>query len=164
MMNLVAMALAAVLAQSTNGAVLSPDALPVDIERIQKRLAQEPAFKVKTDRLVFRVEVFAPKPTIEDILGPDYLRGPVPGGAGMTHQEFLNMVTPEAVRGYAAFDNKQAAVVAATSVALQYALRTAIQKFKDAKAEREREAARKEVQDALEELRRARRAAGLPDK
>jgi uncharacterized protein YaiL (DUF2058 family) len=82
----------------------------------------------------------------------------------MTHQEFLNLVTPKDVQGYAAFSNKQALTVAATSVALQWALRQAIQKFKDAKAEREREAARREVEEALAALRKARREAGLPDK
>ena len=35
--------------------------------------------------------------TTEDILGPDYLKGPVSRGA-MTHQEFLAMVTPKDVQ------------------------------------------------------------------
>ena len=109
------------------------------------------------------MEIFGRRPTIEDILGRDFLRGPVPYG-GMTHQEFLNMVTPKDVQGYAAFSNKQGLAVAATSVALQWALQKAVQKYHDAKQEREREAARKEVEEALAELRRARRAAGLPDK
>ena len=65
---------------------------------------------------------------------------------------------------YAAFDNKQAFTVAATSLALQWALQKAIKKYNDAKEERAREAARREVEEALAELRRARRAAGLPDK
>ena len=82
----------------------------------------------------------------------------------MTHQEFLNLVTPKDVQGYAAFSNKQGLTVAATSLALQWALQKAIQKFNDAKEDRAREAAKKEVEDALAELRRARRAAGLPDK
>ena len=55
---------------------------------------------------MFRVQVFSRSPTIDDILGPDWRKGPTPLGA-MTHQEFLNLVTPTDVRGYAAFDNKQ---------------------------------------------------------
>ena len=82
----------------------------------------------------------------------------------MTHQEFLDLVTPKDVQGYAAFSNKEAATVAATSFALKWALLKAIQKFQDAKAEREREAARKEVQEALADLEKARIAAGLPPK
>jgi hypothetical protein len=139
------------------------DRLPVDLDKIQRALSRPPAIRLSSTRQVFRVEVFGRKPTIEDILGPDYLVGPVPYG-GMTHQEFLNMVTPKDVQGYAAFSNKQAITVAATSLALQWALRQAIQKYNDAKEDRAREAARKEVEEALAALRKARREAGLPDK
>jgi hypothetical protein len=142
---------------------MNPDRLPVDIDKIQRALSRPPALKVETSRSVFRIEVFGRRPTIEDILGRDFLRGPVPAGA-MTHQEFLDMVTPDDVRGYAAFSNKQGMIVAATSLALQWALQKAVQKVTEAKEERAREAAKREVEQALAELRRARRAAGLPDK
>lgn len=142
---------------------LNPDDLPVSIEKIQRALSREPAITVSEQRTKFRVEVFGRKPTIEEILGPDYLRGPV-ARAGMTHQEFLNMVTPKDVQGYAAFTNAQGAVVAITSFAFQYALAKAIKKFNEAKKEREREEARREVEEALAALREARRKAGLPDK
>ncbi|MFL6279927.1 MAG: hypothetical protein ACJ731_07435 [Vicinamibacterales bacterium] len=139
--------------------------LPVSIDRIRRKLSRPPAIKLNTQGTVFRVEVLGRKLTIEDILGPDYLKGPVPAPAGgMTHQEFLDLVTPKDVQGYAAFNNKEAATVAATSFALQWALQKAIHKFEEAKAEREREAARKEVQDALAELEKARIKAGLPPK
>lgn len=137
--------------------------LPVDLEKIQEAIARPPAISTKVDRPVFRVEVFAPKPTIEMILGPDYLRGPVPYG-GMTHQEFLNMVTPVEYRGYSMFTNKEGITIAATSLALQWALMKAIDKFKDAANERARESARKEVLDAMNELEAARKKAGLPPK
>jgi hypothetical protein len=110
------------------------------------------------------VEVLGRKLTIEDILGPDYLKGPIQSYGGVTHQEFLNMVTPKDVQGYAAFNNREAFTVAATSFALQWALQKAIHKFETAKQEREREAARKEVQEALADLERARAKAGLPPK
>jgi hypothetical protein len=137
--------------------------LPVSLERIQRALSRPPAIRVRGDRVVFRVEVLGRKPTIEDILGPDYLKGPVPYG-GMTHQEFLNMVTPKDYQGYAAFNNREGMTVAATSFALQWALQKAIHKFETAKQDREREAARKEVQEALAELEKARLKAGLPPK
>ncbi|HZB26822.1 MAG TPA: hypothetical protein VE379_11845 [Vicinamibacterales bacterium] len=154
---------AAAPAETSAPAGVDADRLPVDIGKIQRALSRPSALKLETNRSVFRVEIFGRRPTIEDILGRDFLRGPVPG-AGMTHQEFLNMVTPKDVQGYAAFDNKQAFTVAATSLALQWAVQKAVQKFNDAKEERAREAARREVEAALAELRRARRAAGLPDK
>ena len=142
---------------------LNIDRLPIDLDKIQRALAKPPAIKLETNRTVFRIEIFGRPPTIEDILGPDYLKGPVPGGV-MTHQEFLNMVTPKDVQGYAAFNNKQALTVAATSFALKWALQKALDKYQNAKEERAREAAKREVEEALAELRRARRAAGLPDK
>ena len=143
--------------------VMDPDALPVNVDRIQRRLARPPAIRPETSRQVFRVEVFGRSPTIDEILGPNWRRGPVPYG-GMTHQEFLNMVTPRDVQGWAAFDNRQALMVAATSFALQWALRQAVQKLDDARTERQREAAQREVDEALAALRRARRDAGLPEK
>jgi hypothetical protein len=132
--------------------------LPVSLERIQEAISRPPALKTTTDRPVFRVEIFAPKPTIEDILGPDYLKGPTPA-AGMTHQEFLNMVTPSEFRGMAMFSNKEAMAIAATSVALQWALMKAIDKLKAAGDERAKEAARREVLDAMNALEAARKKA-----
>ena len=138
--------------------------LPVDIDRIQRALANTPKLRFdKDDRPVFRVEVFGEKPTIDDILGPDWARGPVPYG-GMTHQEFLDMVTPKDVQGYAAFSNKEGAVVAATSLLLQWTLQKAIAKYRNSQDERAREAARQEVLDALKALEDARVKAGLPRK
>ena len=142
---------------------VDPDALPIDLDRIQRALAQPPAIRPDLARPVFRVEVFGRNLTIAEILGPDFLKGPTPAGP-MTHQEFLNLVTPKDVQGYAAFDNKQGMIVAATSFALQWALRQAVQKFQDARTARQKEAARKEVDEALAALRQARREAGLPDK
>jgi hypothetical protein len=145
----------------TNGSTLSPDDLPVSLERIQRALAKPPAIKLDGGRPVFRVEIFGKKPTIEDILGPEFYKGAVQYG-GMTHNEFLSMVTPKDVQGYAAFSNREGATVAATSLLLQWALQKALHKFSEAKQAREREAARREVLDALAELDRARARAGLP--
>jgi hypothetical protein len=142
--------------------------LPVSLDHIREALSRPPAIRLEDSQPVFRIEVIGRKITIEDILGPDYLKGPTPvSGGGPTHQEILDLVTPKDVQGYAAFSNKEAAVVAVTSFGFQLALQgvqKAIQKLQEAKAGRDREAARKEVQDALAELEKARIAAGLPPK
>lgn len=141
---------------------IDPADLPVSLDRIQRALAHTPKLRFDTnDKPVFRVEVFGEKPTIEDILGPDFHKGPVKYGT-MTHQEFLNMVTPKDVQGYAAFSNAEGATVAATSFLLQWTLQKAIHKLREAKDERAREAARAEVVEALNELDKARAKAGLP--
>jgi hypothetical protein len=148
---------------TTEPSAIEPIDLPVSLERIQEAISRPPAIKPSTNRPVFRVEVFARKPTIEDILGPDYLRGPVPN-SGMTHQEFLNMVTPDEFRGMAMFTNKEAMTIAATSLALKWALMKAVDKLKDARTERAKEAARQEVIEAMNALEAARKKAGLPPK
>lgn len=138
---------------------VDPDDLPVSLDRIQKALAKTPILRFdERDRPVFRVQVFGERPTIEDILGPDFSKGPVPHGS-LTHDEFLKMVTPEDVQGYAAFSNKEGMTVAATSFLLQWTLQKAIQKFGETRDERARAAARQEVLQALEALEQARIAA-----
>jgi hypothetical protein len=138
--------------------------LPVDLERIQKALANTPRLRFdERQRPDFRVQVFGEKPTIDDILGPDWAKGAVAHGA-MTHQEFLNLVTPKDVQGYAAFSNEQAATVAASSFVLQWTLQKAIQKYNETHDERARAAARQEVLDALKALEDARAKAGLQRK
>ena len=52
--------------------------------------------------------------------------------------------------------------IAATSLALKWALQKAIHKYETAKQGREQEAAREEVREALEDLEKARLKAGLP--
>ena len=147
-----------------NAAKVDPADLPVSLDRIQRALAKTPVLKFDQEQKpVFRVQVFGEKPTIEEILGEDFGKGPVPYG-GMTHQEFLNMVTPKDVQGYAAFSNKEGAVVAATSFLLQWTLQKALLKYRESRDERAREAARKEVLDALNALEEARAKAGLPKK
>ena len=150
-------------AASQNGGGIDPDALPVNIDRIQRRLSRPPAIRPELARPVFRIEVFGRNPTIDEILGPNWRSGPTPLGA-MTHQEFLSVVTPKDVQGYAAFDNGQALTVSATSFALHWALRQAVRKLDDSRTERPKEAARTEVDDALAALRKARREAGLPER
>jgi hypothetical protein len=147
---------------------LNPDELPVSLKRIQRALARPPSIRIRQlegrdGRPLYRVDVEAEKIDIQRILGDDFVRGPVSYG-GMTHQEFLDLVTPDYAKGYAAFSNTQGLVVAATSIALKWAVLKAIDKFKDARDTRAQEEAKKEVREALEALRQARRAAGLPDK
>jgi hypothetical protein len=136
------------------------DDLPVSISRIQRALAGPPPIELKEQHPVFRLEIFGRKPTIEDILGERFWIGPTPYG-GMTHQEFLDMTTPKLAQPYAGFTGKY--LVASVGLALmeQWALKSAIKHFQQATSDKEREAARKEVLDALAALERARRQAGI---
>jgi len=150
-------------AQPSQDTGLKPDDLPVSVGRIQRALEAPPAITLKEQHPAFRLEVFGRKPTLEEILGEKFWLGPAPYG-GMTHQEFLNMVTPKEFQPYAGFTGGYLVAETALTLAQTWALKAAIRKFQDAKEDHEREAARKEVLDALAALEKARRAAGLPDK
>jgi hypothetical protein len=137
--------------------------LPVSLDRIQRALSSTPAIDLKEQHPVFRVEIYGKKPTLEDILGERFWMGPAPYGS-MTHQDFMDMVTPKLAQPYAGFSGKYLVAQTALAIAEQWALKQAIKKFQSAISERERDAARKEVMDALAALERARRDAGLPPK
>ncbi len=108
---------------------VDPAALPVDLERIQKALANTPRLQFdESRRPVFRVEVFGEKPTIDDILGPDWAKAPC--RTYMTHQEFLNLVTPKDVQATPR-SQRAGATVATTSFLLQWTFQKAIQKFNE---------------------------------
>ena len=145
-----------------------PDDLPVSINRIQRALLAPPTIKLPepsthNGRPFYRVDIEGERIDMRTLLSREALRGPVPYG-GMTHQEFLDLVTPEGVRGYAPYSNAQGITIAATSIALQWAVLKAIDSFRKARDNHEQEAARAEVEQALEALKKARRAAGLPEK
>jgi hypothetical protein len=137
-----------------------PPELPVSLSRIQRALSAPKPLDLKEQHPVFRLEIFGRTPNIEDLLGDKFWVGAVPYG-GMTHQDFLTMVTPQLAQPYAGFTGKYLVAQTALTLMEQWALKAAIRKFKDASGEHEREAARKEVLDALAALERARRAAGL---
>ncbi len=137
--------------------------LPVSLDRIQRALSTKPTLELKEEHPVFRLEVFGHKPTLEDILGDKFWIGPTPFG-GMTHQEFLEKVTPKLAQPYAGFTGTSLLKVTALTLIEQWALKQAIQKFRSALNDREREAARKEVIEAMADLEKARIAAGLPPK
>jgi hypothetical protein len=153
-------------AQAAPPAIQATTPTPLSTDRIERALAHEPVLKPAQDDRIFRVEVFGKKPTIFDFIGTDVLRGPVPIGSS-AHQEFLKMVTPEDVQGYAMFSNKEGAVVAATSLANGLILKALLESFYKVRGilrTRAEQNARSEVLSALAELQRARALAGLPPK
>ena len=155
---------AILLAGQQSASPPASEELPVSLSRIQRALSTtKPALELKEQNPVFRLEIFGRKPTIEDLLGERFWIGPTPYG-GMTHHEFLDKVTPHWAQSYGAFTGKS--LLAATAVTLmeQWALKGALYKFRSAINNQEREAARKEVMEALAALERARAAAGLPPK
>src|SRR6186997_2105469 len=105
--------------------------LPVSPDRIQRALSNKPLIELKEQHPVFRLEVFGKKPTLEDILGEKFWLGPSNYGS-MTHQEFMDKVTPPMLRNYGGFTGVSLLQATALTLAEQWALRTAIGKFRSA--------------------------------
>ncbi len=81
----------------TQNAKLEVDALPISLDRIQRKLAQRPASSGSGLKLDYYVEVVGKAPRI-DVFGEfDVKHGPVPYG-GITHADFLSLVTPQEFR------------------------------------------------------------------
>jgi len=70
------------------------------LARIRQALTHESALKLENGQMMIYVEVIAKWPTFAEITkNYDLLNGPTGGGNPMSHQEFLNMVTPREMYG-----------------------------------------------------------------
>ena len=90
----------AALARQANGSPDTKNDLPVSLDRIRRELKAQPPIKEKRDgiHLQYYVEVYGHAPQIQLFTPDDNLAwSPVKYG-GMTHQEFLNVITPEEFR------------------------------------------------------------------
>ncbi len=78
----------------------APPVLRVDLERIKSALDSPVKVKIDDGKIRFYTETVAPTgPTFKELsVNFDLRNGPVPG-AGMTHSEFLGLVTPETLYG-----------------------------------------------------------------
>lgn len=86
---------------SSSSTSTPPPALTFDLGRIRSALTDpapatgQPKINLRDGRPIFFAETVEPQPLFEKFTAGFNLRsGPVPG-AGMTHQEFLQMVTPK---------------------------------------------------------------------
>lgn len=130
---------------------------PVDIERVKERAEQLPAVKLDDHQLRFYVLVVAKEPNFVERFAKDYdfRNGPTRRGAAMTHQEFLNMVTPRELNelfgatSSSSFAMFQAAI---TNAAGQALIKKALQEIHDARNEREIQAIRERIDRELAAL------------
>lgn len=79
---------------ATAQAAPPPGELPVSIERIRRKLAQAPQSKTTGLRLEYYVEVYGKSPKLDFLTEFDPTTGAVQYGSP-THQEFLDLVTPQ---------------------------------------------------------------------
>jgi hypothetical protein len=142
---------------SSSSQVPSPRTLPVNIDQIRRQLQQQPAVRLDDQQLRFYVLVLGKEPPkFMDFIGDYDLRnGPTKGGAPMTHQEFLSMVTPKELNelmgstSSSAFAMAQAAVM---NAAVQTLLKKGLEEMRQAYDEHERQAIRDRIDRELAAL------------
>jgi hypothetical protein len=125
-----------------------------DLERVKAQLNRAPVLKLDDNQLRFYVEVVAKQPSIADVIGSyDLINGPTKRGAPMTHQEFLNMVTPKELYGSGGIKSYELLQFALTNWLGQQIIKKAIEDIRNAKTEREVEEIRARIDRELAALR-----------
>jgi len=143
---------------STSEPKPSSSAAPVptaeNLQRIKTALSKPVIVRVDGQQLRFYAEVVAKLPTFANFIGPDddLRNGPVKG-AGMTHQEFVNMVTPQLVNSSAGITAIESLQFALTNWAAQTLVRKAMSAFREAHSESEIRAIREQIDKELAALR-----------
>jgi hypothetical protein len=130
--------------------------LPVDLAHIQREASRQPIVRLDQEKLRFYVLIVAKQPNFEDFVGDYDLRyGPTRGGAAMTHQEFLDMVTPNELRelfGGTSANSFALFQAAAMNAAGQFLIKRAVEQIRGARDEREVQAIRQRITRELEAL------------
>jgi hypothetical protein len=143
-------------AGSAQGGPLSqPVITQSDLNRIRHALSIDSPLRIDDEQLRFYVEVLARTPTFaEFVKGYDLRHGPTKRGNPMTHQEFLDLVTPRELYsssggGITATDLLQFAV---TNWLGQTLVRRALEEMREAKSDEEVKAIRDRINRELAAL------------
>jgi hypothetical protein len=125
-----------------------------DLERVKAQLSRAPVLKLDDNQLRFYVEVIGKQPSIADVIGSyDLINGPTRRGAPMTHQEFLNMVTPQEFYGSQGIKSYELLQFALTNWLGQQIIKKAIEDLRNAKNDREVAEIRARIDRELAALR-----------
>lgn len=125
-----------------------------DLERVKAQLNRAPVLKLDEGQLRFYVEVIAKQPSIADMIGSyDLMNGPTKRGAPMTHQEFLNMVTPKELYGSGGIKAGELLQFALTNWLGQQVIKRAMEDLRNARTEREVQEIRARIERELAALR-----------
>ena len=116
-------------------------------------MSRDPTIKLDDYRLRFYVEVVAKWPTFQEYVGKSDLRnGPTPYG-GMTHQDFLNHVTPRDFYGSAGIKATELLQFSIVNWLGQSLAKKAIESFRNGRDESELRAIRARIEQELAALR-----------
>jgi hypothetical protein len=126
-----------------------------NLDQIKKALGREPVVDLDEDRLRFYASVIAKAPMTfaEYAKGYDLWNGPTKGGNPMTHQEFINMVTPKELYGSGGITASELLQFSITSWLAQTLLRRGLEELKEARTEKEAREIRERIDRELRALR-----------
>jgi hypothetical protein len=131
-----------------------PLPLPVDLRRIQGVLSKPVRVRIDDGKIVFFAET-------TERLGPsfkelsvnfDLRNGPVPG-AGMTHQDFLSLVTPKELYGSGGIKPLEMLEWGLVNYAGWWAIRKLYKELSEATDERRKDEIRKQIDRELAALK-----------
>ena len=140
-----------------------PASTPVteaEFRRIKEALGSQPLVSVTDDQLKFYVQVLGKQTSFAEwVKGYDLMNGPTRRGNPMTHQEFLNLVTPRDFYSSGGITATEMLTVAVTNYLGQALLKKAFEALRNAKDEKEAQ----EIRDRINrELAALRGDSGLP--
>ena len=125
-----------------------------NLDRIRAAVTRPPALIIDDGRLKIYVEVIANWPNFAEMVkGYDLMNGPTKRGGPMSHQEFLNMVTPKEMYssvGIRPTEILQSAIVGALGQAI---IKRGLEAIRNARDEREIQEIRGQIDRELAALR-----------
>jgi hypothetical protein len=123
------------------------------LNRIRQSLNQPSGLRLDERQLRFYLEIIARRPTFAEYArGYDFINGPTKRGNPMSHQEFVQMVTPKEMYSQAGITASEQIQMAITNWIGQSLIRRALDELKDAKSERDVMAIRERIDRELEAL------------
>jgi hypothetical protein len=139
---------------SGTGPQVRPPQGSANLDRIREAVTRPPALIIDDGRLKIYVEVIANWPNFAEMVkGYDLMHGPTKRGGPMSHQEFLNMVTPKEMHssvGIRPTEILQAAIVGALGQAI---IKRGLEAIRQARDEREIQEIRAQIDRELAALR-----------
>ena len=128
------------LAQNPPATTATEQALPAhtNLERIRELAGRQPTLRIDEGQLRIYVEVIAQWPRFDEVTkGYDLMNGPTRRGNPMTHQEFLNMVTPKELYSTAGIMPLDMLQMALTGWLIKAVIEKGLEDIKNAKSKAE---------------------------
>jgi len=127
---------------------------PPNLDRIRDGVSRPPQIVIDDGRLRIYVEIIAKWPRFDELVkNYDLRNGPTPRGAVMSHQEFLQMVTPKEMYSTAGIRPTEMLQIALTNWVGKALVKRGLEAIANARSEREINEIRARIDRELAALR-----------